>query len=247
MAFTDYESFRILNIARIRRKGRKSNTVKRDWSSLGFRLSGESLFTYDGGQIRADAGSITYLPRSLSFRRESEGEEVIVVHLDCHEKENLGIESSDGTALRPIFEEMVTLWQNKASGYRHRCQALLHLALARLSEGEADRAQDVIRPAVLYLDQHFDDPSLTVETLSSLCCVTPEYFRRLYRRAYGTSPRRALVEKRLERACLLLQSGDYTVREASLLCGFSDAKYFCASFSRRFGIPPTAYKRKYVR
>lgn len=55
-----------------------------------------------------------------------------------------------------------------------------------------------------------------------------------------------LLGIRLNRACYLLQMG-VLVKDVSVLCGFSDSKYFSKQFKKTIGVTPTQYTDSLVR
>ena len=100
-----------------------------------------------------------------------------------------------------------------------------------------------IKAAVLYLNTHYTDSSLTIGKLCSVASISDTYFRRLFYREFGMTPVRYLAELRVSYAAELLESGYYTVRQVAWNVGFSDPKYFCTVFRKLRGCPPSEYGR----
>src|SRR5206468_11265647 len=67
-------------------------------------------------------------------------------------------------------------------------------------------------------------------------------FSREFRRAFGESPHAYLLTRRLERAAALLRATDRTVANICLSVGLRSIGSFTTSFTRTYGIPPTAYR-----
>ena len=67
-------------------------------------------------------------------------------------------------------------------------------------------------------------------------------FRRQFRRIIGEPPVAWLLSLRLEKAAMMLQTGDGSIAETAEACGFPDSNYFTRMFHRRFGATPRAYR-----
>jgi AraC-like DNA-binding protein len=94
-------------------------------------------------------------------------------------------------------------------------------------------------------EPRLDDPGFDAPALAEACDVT---LRSLQKRLkpLNTSPRRWILERRLERARRKLDSPSFsnlTIREIALHSGFGDLAYFFRSFRTAFGISPSQYRR----
>ena len=54
----------------------------------------------------------------------------------------------------------------------------------------------------------------------------------------GRSPYNLIIEKRIERACVMLRDGDASIAEVAVACGFSSQQHLTATLSRRLGRTP---------
>ncbi len=71
------------------------------------------------------------------------------------------------------------------------------------------------------------------------------HFSREFRRAFGESPHAYLLTRRLERAATLLRSTDYSVADICMRVGLSSVGSFTTSFTRAYGMTPTAYRASF--
>ena len=74
--------------------------------------------------------------------------------------------------------------------------------------------------------------------------VSPSYFRRSFKAAFGETPHQYLTSRRLERAKALLRAGDLSVTEVCHAVGFSSLGSFSSQFRRVVGESPSAYRRR---
>ena len=65
---------------------------------------------------------------------------------------------------------------------------------------------------------------------------------RQFRRAWGTSPHRYLVLRRLERARRAIAAGE-SLASAAILAGFADQAHLTRQFKRAYGITPGRWRR----
>ncbi len=68
------------------------------------------------------------------------------------------------------------------------------------------------------------------------------HLSREFRRAYGESPYRYLMTRRIERAMALLRRGDLSVTEVCFAVGCSSLGTFSTRFTELVGVPPSTYR-----
>jgi AraC-like DNA-binding protein len=90
-------------------------------------------------------------------------------------------------------------------------------------------------------DARYFEP-LSVDELASVAGFSRAHFIREFRRAFGESPHAYLLTRRLERAAALLRNTDRSVAEICVSVGLSSVGSFTTSFTRTYGVSPTAYR-----
>ena len=90
-------------------------------------------------------------------------------------------------------------------------------------------------------DSRYAEP-LEVADLARAAGLSPAYFSREFRRAFGESPHVYLLTRRLERAAALLRNTDHSVADICVAVGLTSVGSFTTSFTRLFGMSPTAYR-----
>jgi AraC-like DNA-binding protein len=90
-------------------------------------------------------------------------------------------------------------------------------------------------------DGRYFEP-LNVTALATAAGLSPAHFSREFRRAFGESPHRYLLTRRLERAATLLRNTDRTVADICLMAGFTSVGSFTTRFGHTFGLSPTVYR-----
>jgi AraC-like DNA-binding protein len=90
-------------------------------------------------------------------------------------------------------------------------------------------------------DARYFDP-LDVDDLAAAAGLSRAHFSREFRRAFGESPHAYLLTRRLERAAALLRTTDRSVAEVCFSVGLQSLGSFTTSFTRTYGVSPTAYR-----
>ena len=86
---------------------------------------------------------------------------------------------------------------------------------------------------------------LDVPALARAARLSPAHFSREFQRAFGETPHRYLLTRRLERAAALLRTTDHTVADICMTVGLRSVGSFTTSFGRAFGMSPTEYRASY--
>jgi AraC-like DNA-binding protein len=90
-------------------------------------------------------------------------------------------------------------------------------------------------------DSSYAEP-LDVDAMARAAGLSRAHFSREFRRAFGESPHAYLLTRRLERAAALLRTTDRSVLDICLSVGLTSVGSFTTSFSRTYGMAPTAYR-----
>ena len=83
---------------------------------------------------------------------------------------------------------------------------------------------------------------LGVDDLARCAGLSRAHFSREFRRAFGEAPHAYLLTRRLERAAALLRTTDRSVAEICFAVGLRSVGSFTTSFTRTYGVSPTAYR-----
>jgi AraC-like DNA-binding protein len=84
--------------------------------------------------------------------------------------------------------------------------------------------------------------ALSVRAMAQAARLSPAHFSREFRRAFGESPHRYLLTRRMERAAALLRSTDRSVADICFLVGLTSVGSFTTTFRRVYGMSPTEYR-----
>lgn len=101
-----------------------------------------------------------------------------------------------------------------------------------------------VRRVVEFLHEHFAD-DVSRDQLAALAGVAPGHFTRLFRQTTGQTPKRYLLQLRIEKARELLRASALSepLTGVAAACGFSSASHFVMEFRKQVGVTPDVFRR----
>ena len=233
----------VTEISPMRAKCKKSKAESvsgRPFHSISLRKGGRVRFRCGDMCVESKAGDITFMPAGAAYITEVlEESELLVIHfktqndLDCPP---LFAEVGGNVELKELFATLC----GGAEGYR--CFSLFYNLLAALDRPLVPKR---MRRAKDRIDQGYAEP-LTITALAAEAGISEVHFRKEFKKYFGQSPLAYLKGVRLEQASRLLLSGEYSVAEVAMRCGFESISYFSYEFRRLKGISPAAYQKALI-
>jgi AraC-like DNA-binding protein len=104
-------------------------------------------------------------------------------------------------------------------------------------------ARHLLRARDLADARYFEQ--LRVDDMASAAGLSRAHFIREFQRAFGETPHAYLLTRRLERAAALLRGTDRSVASICFDVGLESVGSFTSSFTRTYGVSPTAYRARY--
>jgi len=104
-------------------------------------------------------------------------------------------------------------------------------------------ARHLLRAKDLADARYFE--AVGVEEMAHAAGLSRAHFSREFRRAFGEPPHAYLLTRRLERAAALLRITDKSVAEICFSIGLQSVGSFTSSFTRTYGMSPTAYRERF--
>lgn len=94
-----------------------------------------------------------------------------------------------------------------------------------------------------YVQRHIQHKVMPADLAAHLG-YSADYFSRLFKRSYGRSPKRWLMEQRIALAQFHLRDAQMPMRMVAELCGYDDQNIFSRQFKQLMGCSPSAYRRQ---
>ncbi len=98
--------------------------------------------------------------------------------------------------------------------------------------------------AVEYIEEHYMDEDLTLQSMCSDLAISMSYFSTIFKRYTGETFIEALTKRRMKAARELLSNTTLKVYEIAEKAGYADPHYFAITFKKITGLTPKEYARK---
>ncbi|MBR2466341.1 MAG: helix-turn-helix transcriptional regulator [Clostridia bacterium] len=110
-------------------------------------------------------------------------------------------------------------------------------------ESAKNEEDDWLDEIAKYINKNFSK-KITLAALSQHFCVSASTLCHSFKSRYGVPIFKYILEIRLRYARnLFITSNNIMVKDAALMCGFSDIVYFCKAYKKKFGKTPTEDKK----
>ena len=222
---------------------------------------GELIFVPPTMVFRADAVSDFAAVRGVSFNSSILEANMDKVDVDIlymfyvQAKNKISVFKSE----HPTHKTLAKYMQNshdedgsKEVCYKLPIRANIYLMMTELlryycgSKDELDRMiyHNVmrLRPVVEYIAEHYNE-KLTIEKLSDMITVSPDYFTKIFKESMGKTPIDYINTVRINRAMRYLSDTDMSMIEIADKIGFCNANYFHKIFKQYMNSSPLAYRK----
>ncbi len=86
-----------------------------------------------------------------------------------------------------------------------------------------------------------------IDEVASAIGISRSGLQHSYKKMFGTSIKKDLINARTEKAKGLLAKSNLTIKEVAFACGYSNEYHFIRQFERRTGKRPSEYRRFYIK
>ncbi len=165
---------------------------------------------------------------------------------DREESDSAIIDYNEDLSL--FVDTLLTLYQGKKQHQFTKAKLVEFLHLIALSAQGKDfvaqlrslkkKERKSIRS---FMEEHFDKP-LGIEDYAYLTGRSISTFQRDFKRRFQMSPKKWLIQKRMERAAQLLQEQQMSVSEITHEAGYENTSHFIKAFRKKFGISPKQFQ-----
>ncbi len=155
----------------------------------------------------------------------------------------------------PIEDAMLRIakeLQRPRADSRNMANALLNLLLVELARYLDDATRHMrrrrgglsprsLRTAMTMIER-VDAPPPSIDDLAEACRLSRHHFIRSFTETTGIGPGTAIRRRQLDRAKIMLLTGDHSIYEVARAIGYSGAPAFSAAFRRETGRSPAAWR-----
>lgn len=146
--------------------------------------------------------------------------------------------------LTELCDELINIEQNIL--YEEKATVVLYkLLISAAKNTENSEDCNKILPAMEYIEKNYLR-DISLEDLSSLCCMTREYFCRLFKKQYHTTAFSYIKNMRIQESKkLLLQNKNDKLSQTAEAVGYKSLNYFLTDFKKNEGITPSEFRRRH--
>lgn len=108
----------------------------------------------------------------------------------------------------------------------------------------SDKKKDLVHKVRDYMEMHFSEEELSLNSLAARFYVNPSYLSRVFKEKTGFTFSGLLFEIRMKEAEKLVLRTDLKAYEIAEQVGISDPHYFSACFKKFTGMSVSDYKKQ---
>ena len=147
-------------------------------------------------------------------------------------------------AIRTILELMVVEYADKQEDTQRILKSMLQTLLLEIArryriEKHGADTKSLTEQIINYMGDHSD--VVTLKDIAAHFSYHPNYISTLLHKETGRKFTEILLEKRMERAVLLMKNTSLSLEEISVLLGYSNHSNFYKAFKEYYGMPPREY------
>lgn len=232
------------------------------WHQMIFITQGSLLLHMNSSTLQLSAGDVCFIPQGTAYRWQKEADSPFC----CSWVGFLGLRSQyylsliaayadGGCCLRGLnikkykttVNQILALEGKPATQYL-QAAGLLHALLSQLLKDLLFSQvpwspQNAAFQVKFYLDLNYSQQFLLKDLAFSLG-IHPGYLTQLFSETFGCTPKRYLLQLKLQKACCLLKSTDMPILLVAAFVGFQDQMAFSRFFKKSFLCSPTQYRLK---
>ncbi len=110
--------------------------------------------------------------------------------------------------------------------------------------GAASKYGKLLRDAVAYIDEHYADEDISLNTVATVANISPNHFSSIFSQEMGVTFIEYLINKRMEKAKELLMTTDMRSSEIAYQVGYKDPHYFSSTFKKTQGMTTREYRSR---
>ena len=153
--------------------------------------------------------------------------------------EETGIPRQDYQEKLEQFHPDVNMTSKEVGSY---FQGLLSMAMEFNKRKNEDQGKNVLSKVVEYIDQHYEQESLSLNEVAEYAEVSASYLSATFSQGMQVTFVEYVTQKRMEKAKKLLRTSTLSTGEVSAQVGFKDPHYFSFVFKKTQGMSPREYR-----
>jgi AraC-like DNA-binding protein len=156
--------------------------------------------------------------------------------------ENPTFQFSDTEKMEECIRSLCSNYGANRNGFLTLAQLYEFFSMLQGGEMAVKKGAGLIDLAVDYISKNYSY-SITVSQIANHLGISRSHLFRIFKENMGQSVQEYLLSFRLERAEVLMEQTDMSIKEIMYSCGFNDLPNFSRQFRKAFGKPPGTYRK----
>ena len=157
------------------------------------------------------------------------------------------VNSSPGGSLRLIANKMFGCTPDKihtlSVNFLSEAVPYAENHIKILSKSRSLNHSDAASVAKDFIDANYEK-DITIYDAAKHCGITRNHLHNLFCTSYGIAPKRYLINRRIEKAKILLETSDESSRHIAFAVGFASPQRFNESFKNITGVSPLEFRAR---
>jgi len=222
-------------------------------NELIYHFDGKEKVYFNGKVLETEENTIRFLPKGevkeYIVDKQTPGE-CIDIFFDTDipiSNEAFIIKITQSTTIANLFKKIFSIWVSKNDGYYFECISLIYKIFSELQKQNyiPQNQYNLIKPAIEYVEENFLANKISVPFLADRCGISEAYLKKLFIKKFGMSPIKYIIRLKINHACDLLRSKQYSITQVSELCGYENVYYFSRQFKEYVGTSPSVFVERY--
>lgn len=221
-----------------------TNINSRVDSALYFPIKGRLIFEGAFGKIICDTDHPLYIPRNLKYSYYTDTDTDAYL-FNFQEMAPLFapelIDTIDLKELENAHNQLNLLCIAPSARNNAKIMSILYSIMSLSFPGTTSAQDSILLPAVEYVTSHYNDPTLSLDTLADKCHISKVYLHKLFIQKLGVTPYKYITNVRMERAYILLKDKK-NVGQVATDVGYNDIYTFSRAYKKHFNESPEKTK-----
>jgi len=123
-------------------------------------------------------------------------------------------------------------------------KCLVRQVILERDKENTDRSHTILAGALEYIEEHYEQESLSLNEAAAVINVSPNYFSAMFSQEMNMTFIEYVTKKRMEKAKKLLRQSNLPTAEIAARSGYKDAHYFSFVFKKTQGCTPREYRNQ---
>lgn len=228
-----------------------------------FVTEGKGFYNLNGKLYSVKKGDVFYIPTNYTiyyypvstdpwkyFWFEYNGQNALTMNQKAGFTENNPIYSvKNFDKIQSVFTDMMENLNGKADDYItisciYRFFYEISVERSLSIQLHLNARDDLMKKIFHHIGSCFSDSSLSLSEIAEHFNLNASYLSRLFKKQSGIQLSKYIIEYRMQKALVLLERPDLSIKAIALSVGYNDPLYFSKEFARKFKKSPTSYRQE---